>query len=526
MKFRFKITLSLMFIVLLSVALISSGCAPKTASSGQPQVAFYAFNSEPVLNWDPAVEFSNGIVVLNNVYETLLRYDPAADKLIPVLATDYTKSPDGLTWTFHIRKGVKFHDGTDLNAQAVKFSIDRTIKLNQGAAYIWGAVKQINVLDDYTVQFQLSYPAPIDLITSSTYAAFIISPTAVQAHPDSWLSQGNECGTGPYMLQSNTAGSQVVLTAFKGYWQGWQGKHFDKVVIEKVPETASRRQMLEKGDADITGYLPYEDVNAMKSEPSVVINVSPSFENLFFFMNTQKPPLNNLQVRQALSYAFPYQDVVNYCMGGYATQSRGIIPVGMWGHGDSLPQYSTDLDQAKALLKQAGYSNGGFTLQLTYMSGDESEKKAAELYKDQLAKLNIDLDVREMPWTSQWELAKSNNKSQQQDILAMYWWPDYCSPYSWLLNLFHSESSINYNLGYWYNQNYDSLVDDGNKEAGVDRQKATQMFIDAQKMVMDQAVAIPVYDEKDVYVTNKSFKGFVDNPAYPETVFFYNTYRG
>jgi peptide/nickel transport system substrate-binding protein len=327
------------------------------------------------------------------------------------------------------------------------------------------------------------------------------------------------------MLQSQTTGSQVVLTAFKDYWQGWQGKHFDKVVIVKVPETASRRQMVEKGDADITGYLPYEDVNAMKNEPNVVINVSPSFQDLFFFLNTQKPPLNNLQVRQALSYAFPYQDVVKYCMGGYATQSRGLIPVGMWGHGNSLPQLSTDLDQARALLKQAGYPNGGFTLQLTYESGDESEKKAAELCKDQLAKLNIDLDVREMPWTSQWELAKSTNRSQQQDVFVMYWWPDYCSPYSWFMNLFHSESSINYNLGYWYNQNFDSLVDKGNQEAGIDRQKATQMFIDAQKMVMGQAVAIPVYDEKDVYVTNKSFKGFVDNPAYPQTVFFYNTYR-
>jgi len=154
-------------------------------NSQTDEFAFYAYNSSPVTDWDPSVEFSNGIVSLNNVYETLLRYDPLEDKFVKLLATDYTTSSDGLTWTFTLRKGVKFHDGTNFNADAVKFSVERTINMNKGASFIWAPVDKVNVIDDYTAEFKLKYPAPLDLICSSGYAAFIMSPTAVKSHPDS-----------------------------------------------------------------------------------------------------------------------------------------------------------------------------------------------------------------------------------------------------------------------------------------------------------------------------------------------------
>lgn len=314
------------------VALTLSGCGGSDTGEDtvgdQPKIAFYAFNSEPILDWDPSVEYSNGIVVLNNIYETLLRYEPLSEEVIPVLATEYSKSDDGLTWTFKIREGVKFHDGTDLNAEAVKISIDRTMELGQGAAFIWDPVEEIVVRDEYTVDFKLTYPAPLDLIASSGYAAFIMSPQAIEANPEDWFSQGNEAGTGPYMLQSFKMGDEVVMTKFDDYWKGWEGDHFDKVVIKKVPETASRRQLVEKGEADVTMELPYEDIEALKGNPAVNVMDVPSFQNLLAFLNTEKAPLDDKLVRQALSYAFPYGDVVEYAMGGYATQGRGSIPAG------------------------------------------------------------------------------------------------------------------------------------------------------------------------------------------------------
>jgi len=515
---------------LLVVVFAMAGCAGGTSGTGdqgeaKPQVAFYAFNATPLLDWDPSVEFSNGVITLHNVYETLVRYDPLEDRFMPVLATDYKKSEDGLTWTFDIRKGVKFHDGTDLDAEAVRFSIQRTIDLGKGAAFIWDPVDEISVKDEYTVEFKLKYPAPLDLIAASSYGAFIMSPEAVKSNPDDWLSQGNEAGTGPYKLESYQMGQEVVLEKFDDYWRGWDGKHFSKVVIKNVPETATRRQLIEKGDADITVELPYEDVDALKENPNVEVVVGPSFENLLMMLDTDKAPLDNKLVRQALSYALPYDDVVKYAMGSFARRARGSIPYGLWGHGENLPQYEHNLDKARQLLAEAGYPDGGFKLLLTYNSGDEAEKKAAELYKPELAKLGIELEIRGMPWESQWEQAKSPDPNRRQDILAFYWWPDVASPYSYLFNLFHCQDEILFNLAYWENKEFDALIDEAAEVSGIDRARAEDLYIHAQELLIDEAPALFLYDKQYVRILNKSFKGYEDNPAYPHVVFFYDTYR-
>lgn len=525
---KIKKVIALVTILALAVTLISGcggGSNNASQNKGKPKIAFYAYNTIPILDWDPSIEFSNGILALHNVYETLLKYDPLEDKIIPVLATDYTKSEDGLFWTFHIRKGVKFHDGTDLNAEAVKFSIERTMKLGKGASFIWEPVKEINVKDDYTVEFVLKYPTALDLITASAYAAFIMSPKAVQSHPEGWLTQGNEAGTGPYKLESFKMGEEVVLTKFDDYWQGWEDNKFDKVVIKKIPETATRRQLAEKGEVDITMGLTYEDISALKNSEVVDIVESPSFENLIFLFDTQQKPLDNVLVRQALSYAFPYEDVVNYTMGSYARQSKGCVPYGLWGHGEDLKQYKYNLGKAKELLSQAGYPNGGFKVVLTYASGDENEKKAAELYKAELAKLNVELEIRGMPWESQWEMARNNDPKKRQDIYVMYWWPDVASPYTYLYTLFHDREDILYNLSYWKNKDFDKLVDEGLEISGIDRNLAAKKYIQAQEILIEEAPAIFAYDKKYVRVINKTFKGYKDNPAYPHVVFFYDTYR-
>jgi len=522
-----KKLISLLLISILLFSLVLTGCNKEGAQvkKNMPQIAYYANFSEPILDWDPSVMFSNGIVVLSNVYETLLRYDSENDVLIPMLATDYTKSEDGLTWTFNIRQDVKFHDGTDLNAEAVKFSIDRTMTMNKGGSYIWEAVKEINVLEEYKVEFKLDYPAPIDLIASAGYASFIMSPTAVKENGDEWFQKGNEAGTGPYKLQKFTMGDEVVLTKNDDYWKGWEGKNFDKVVIKKVSESSSRRQMITKGEADITYGLPYEDVESLKENSNVAINVEPSYQNMIGCFNIEKEPLNNKLVRQALSYAFPYDDVVKYAKGGYAQQSTGVVPNGLWGHSNTLFQYKYDIDKAKELLAEAGYPDGGLNLTYTYTSGDEAGKKTAELYKSELAKINVYLDVRGMPWDSQWEMAKSTKPEDRQDIFTLYWWPDYASPISWMYNLYHSEDEILFNLSYVKDTALDGMIEEADALTATDREKAEEVFVKAQEDVIENAYTMFMYDKQVVWVQNASFKGHKGNPAYPNVVFFYDTYR-
>ncbi|HJW76924.1 MAG TPA: ABC transporter substrate-binding protein [Thermoleophilia bacterium] len=510
-------------IALLVAACGGGGDSGTTSGDGDADVATFAYTRTPVTNWDPAVEFAEGVITLHNVYETLLRYDPAADSFTPVLAESYTKTEDGKTWTFKIRQGVKFHDGTDLDAEAVKFSIERTIELGQGAAFIWGPVKSIDVLDPYTVQFTLTYAAPIDLISASAYGAFIVSPTAVNGHPDDWLTQGNEAGTGPYMLQTYQPGQQVVLTKFPEYWGGWDGKHYEKAVIQVVSEAATKRQLVTKGDVDITMELPAEDIEALKSDPNVDVVIDPSFQNLFLMMNTQVKPMDNVLVRQAMSYAFPYEDIIKYAMGGLATQGKGPVPYGMWGHGEELFQYTTDLAKAKELMAQAGLADQKSKITFVYASGDETQRKCAELWKANLSQIGIDLVIQSGPWEAIWEKAKTTPPAKAQGVYSLYWWPDVTNPYSFLY-AYHTEDPPVFNFAYWYDADYDKMIDDGNVVAGVDREKAAQMFIDAQEYLIEQATAVFPFDQQYAFVVSKQFGGFVSNPSYAHVVFFYECY--
>lgn len=524
-----KRKLSLLLVLVLLTGVLAGCGGGDVSDDPSPQdeveIAYYAYNSEPILNWDPSVMFSNGIIVLNNIYETLLRFDPDTKEFEYLLAENYNVSEDGLTWTFNLREGVKFHDGTEMTAEDVKYSIDRTMEMGKGASYIWAAVSEIVAVDDYTVEFKLSYPSPLDLVASSPYAAFIMSKDAVENADENWFENANEAGSGPYMLDSAAMGDDVVMSAFVDYWKGWDGDHFDKVIIKKTSETSSRRQMIEKGDADITIQLPSEDIEALKETEGVQIVVEPSFTNLIGFFNTEKEPLDNPLVRQALAYAFPYQDVVDYAVGGYAKQSTGVIPYGHWGHSDNLYQYTKDLDKAKGLLEEAGIQEGELKLLLTYMAGDESEKKSAELYKAELSKIGVELEIRAMPWETQWEMSMNEDPNKRQDIFIMYWWPDTSSPYSWLYSLYHTEEDILFNMSYYSNEEFDTIIDNAAEISGTDIEKAEEEFIKAQEILIEDCPSIFMYDKEEVWAINSTFKGFNYNPSYPLVVFFYDCYR-
>jgi peptide/nickel transport system substrate-binding protein len=509
-------------VIAMAGLLICLGGIPATA--GEPTIAIYVQDFEPTLDWDPAVESAQGQMVLGNIYETLLRYDVLENKFIPILATGFTKTDDGMSWTFSIRKGVRFHDGSELDAEAVKFSIERIIRIGKGVSFIWAAVDKITVVDKYTVKFDLQYPAPLDLISAGSVGSFIISQKAAQSHDEDWFTKGNAVGTGPYKLKSTAIGEEAILQAFDDYWKGWGKKRYDYVAVKKIMESSARRQMVEKGDATVALSLPAEDLDQLKTNPNVNVHVGPSLENLFLMFNTQKAPLNNKLVRQALAYAFPYDKVVKYAASGYAVQARGPFPEKVWGHNKSLFQYSQDLEKAKQLLKQANFSQNGKKLLFTYESAIEEQKKLAELFKSDLAKIGVEVELRGMPWESQWELSKSTKADDRQDMMTLRWWPSYCDPYDWAYSLFHTQEYIQYNLAYWENSEFDQLVDQATEVSVLEREKSIAMFHQAQQIMIDENPAIFVYDKNSKIVTHKSLKGFKDNPAYSNVVFFHETY--
>jgi peptide/nickel transport system substrate-binding protein len=535
MKTRHRtLNLLLLFVI---VALISSGCATGTqqiattvpeatqapsGTAGQ-NVFVYAIPAQfPDL--DPAKSYSNDSVVTSNCYETLTFYNPPGSKelLSPKLATSWEANSDATEWTFHLRTGVTFQDSTPFNSAAVKYAVSKTKELGVGAAYIWDPVKEMDTPDDDTIIFKLSYSAPLDLIASSGYQAWMYSPTAYEKNGSDWFNLGNCAGTGPYSIESYERGARLVMTRNENYWGGWKPGQYSKIVFEISQDPVVNQQKIEAGTASFTYEIPPDNVAQLRqTHQDITVYTNPSFQNLVGLLNTKKPPLDNVKVRQALEYSFPYVQFIQGVMGDRAVQARGPVPRGMWGHGDSLPQYSYDLDKAKQLLTEAGYPNGGFNLLMTYSSGDLDEQQLGELWKAELAKLGINLEVRGMNWESQWDLGKSDAK-KAQDIFVMYWWPDYISPYSFLKSMFYSEEKPLFNLDYYSNPTYDQMIDKANEIAGTDRAKASQMFIDTQKILIDDAVSMFFYDVSNTHLARTDVKGYVDNPAYPHVVFFYD----
>lgn len=517
-SFLFTASITLLAVLLLGVV--------DPAYSEELQVGTY-LNPRPIMIfWDPSESISEETVAFNNLYETLLRYDPFKNTFEPVLAESYTKSEDSKIWTFHIRKGVKFHTGNELDANAVKFCAERTIRLKKGAYYIWPPIESIEVPDKYTVVFKLKNPAQLDLTVASAYGSHIFDPQFAKRE---WFYEGHESGTGPYKLESFKGKEFLVFTKFEDYWRRWDGKHFDKVVLKSVEEASTRRLLIESGKADITSRLPISMIQAMEKNPEIEIVKTGSFQNLnalFNMAKSKKYPISNIYVRKALAYTLPYDDIVNDVLGGYGKQARGIIPHRLWGYSDLIRQYTYSPAVAKFYLQKAGYPNGGFKVLLVYTSGDQQMRRVAELWKAELAKLNVELDVRNMPWDTQEQFGHQTNADDRQDIFIFYWWPDYAHPHSFMSSQYETLEPPVYNFSYYSNPVYDEMINAANAMAAENQREGINLYMEAQSILMDELPGLTIYDVDYARAKRKSLKGYVDNPAYAHVVFWYDCYRG
>jgi ABC-type transport system substrate-binding protein len=505
--------------------------APTESSAPTPQptpagpVVLKVAATANITTWDPVKSFSTEALYLANIYEPLLRINPpsAAEKFTPVLAESWSSSPDGMTWTFKLRSGVTFHDGEPLTADAVKQSIEAAASKG-GASFIWAALDTITAVDPLTVEMTLKYAAPMDLVASSLYGAWIVSPKALveAAADDTYFEQGIDAGTGPYTIESYTPDKEVLLKRYDAYWGGWSDtNHYDKVLVSITPEAAVQQQMLDGGEVDLALSLPLENVASYKDNPDYTFIDEPSFFNYVGFFNTARKPLDNVKVRQALSYAIPYEDIITVGAQGYGTQSRGPVPAGVFPWSADVPQYSQDLTKAKDLLTQAGYPDGGFSLNLTYAAENQNEARFAPLIQEAYAKLGVDVTITPIAFNQQWEQAKGDAAGRQDMFLLLYW-PTYSDAGSDnLWSMFHSSEAPFFNLSYWKNTQFDTLVDDAIGLTATQRDQAQAKYTEAMQLLVDQAPGLFFYDTRFVTAIPKRVAGFEYNLNYPFAQFFY-----
>lgn len=489
----------------------------------------YAYNLNVVTEWDPALSYSNEIIAMQNLYETLTRYDADSGKVEPLLATDWSANTEGTRWTFTLRDDATYHSGRPVDAASVAESIQRTIDLGGGAAYIWDPVRSVAATDDHTVEFRLKYPAALDLISSSAYAAYVYDVDAAPSGTSlaKWLADGHDAGSGPYAVGSWRPGDEVELRlkADDDYWGGWQEGQFRNIEYRVTPELTTAWQLLQTGDVSFVDRLSPQLFEQAKTTDGVATSEVGSFQNLLALYNTQSGPMADVRVRRAVQLATNTRELVA-ALDGAGVEATGLIPEGLLGATDVT--VTADLDQARALLKEAGYdADHPLRLTLTYAQGDDDQRLYTTLLSSSLSQIDVELDATAMQWNAQWAKAKSSQPAERQDIFVMYWYPDYADPYSWFVNVFRSADPPYFNLSYLADDTVDTEIDALPELTATDRAAATRSYAHLQQqLIVDEAAVSPLFVQNYQRAYSDSISGYVDNPAYPNVVFVHDLRQG
>jgi peptide/nickel transport system substrate-binding protein len=448
----------------------------------------------------------------------------ATDQYEGILAESWESNDDKSVWTFHLRQGVTFQDGTPVDAEAVRLSFERFLTLGLGPVNVMKRFiadpKQITAPDPATVVFDLGSPQPIfESAIASTYGPLVVNAKALKAQEtdgdwgNDWAhTNADGTGTGAYKIVEFEPDQQLVMERNENYWRGWDGDHFDRIVFRVVTEEQTRRQLIEQGDADLCDDLTPESLQALDQNPDVTVHRDLDTQVMYFTM-TEAGPLKTPESRQAMCWAFPYQEVIQGAFGGGGKEPHGPVAETIRGYDPNTFQYSTDLDKAKALFAQAGVAEGTkFTL--VTESGIEHVKTASQLLQANLQKIGFDLDIQLVDLPTFTALFYGDTPAEERPNLMWWgWWPDYNDAWNHLYPQVSCDAwgSKGSNGGFYCNQQVDSLLQQAHDASDLDSyQKALS---EAQQILSrDDPPAIYYVEPLWVTIVRNDINGFVFNP--------------
>ncbi len=352
-----------------------------------------------------------------NLYEPLIQQELddqgdnvfiGTDTFTGAGAATYEVSDDGMVYTFHLRPEAKFADGTSIKAQDYYYTLKRAL---EGPGYITlltgfmavTSIDQVEVVDDYTLKITASQPAALAEIILSFQVLGAISEKTAQANAtpdDPWAEnyfRKNSNSSGPYIITSWNPGVEYVFEPNPNYWRGPDYFRNCKVIFRVVPDAATREQLLRAGDVDVALGVPYGDLKELETNPDVKIYHVPTTRVYHAGMNMTQKPFDDVRVRKALSMVVPYQAIIDNVIYGYGANPKSPIAEGMVTHTDEFFTYDKGtVEEAKALLAQAGYPNG-FTVDLVVPQEDQARVDSATWIQSGLAEIGVTVNVNALP---------------------------------------------------------------------------------------------------------------------------------
>lgn len=488
-----------------------AGSAASGTSSGSGELAdtiTYAQGSDP-RGLDPAlVDDGESAKIMCNIYEGLLKYNKDSTEVEPCLAESWDISDDGTVYTFHLRQGVKFHDGTDFNAEAVKKSIDRQLEPNVTddmpyASFVFGSianktgVKEVKVIDDYTVEIDLFSPETSFLKNlAMVMAAPIVSPTALEQYGNN-LNE-HPCGTGPYKFVSWTKGQSIVLEANDNYW-GTKAKT-KNIVFRFIKENSSRVIALTSGEVDIIDGIDSTVVDQITSAGYKLYSADGMNINYMAY-NTQSEIFKNPEARKAFSEAINVPELVQSLYKDYASTATSILPTFIAGYSDSIQQTAYDPEAAKADLEKLGIKEVNM---ITYSNprpyNAVGGQVLAETIQGYLSKVGVTCNIKTFDWTAY----KTEVQKGDYDICFYGWVGDNGDPDNFLNLLSDQDTSMN--VARYNNPDYNALIQKG--LATPDGEERNNIYTDCEKMVASQNIWLPISHAKTLCGYNPKVSGF------------------
>jgi peptide/nickel transport system substrate-binding protein len=463
---------------------------------------------------DPDVTMDNNDwTITYPAYQRLVRYKTVDGKgttsVVGELAKSWKVSADKLTWTFKLKSGNAFADGSPVDATAVKFSFDRLLKLGKGPSEPFQDLTSVTVVGPHTVQFHLKEPFAPFLYTLANDGAAIIDPKVMSHQRNGDMAQGwlseHTAGSGAYQLVSWQKGQSLIMEP-NPHYHGPK-PHFSRVIVKIVPDASARRLQLVRGDLDIAEGLPIDQLRALKKDGNagVVVREYPSLKVTYLYLNNKKAPLNNVDVRRAIIDAVDVKGIISGILYGEAKPLNGPIPEGMWGYDSTIKPVPRDVAKAKALLKKAGVDH--LNLSFDFSAADSNWPIIALAVQSNLADAGIKVKLEKFAnATYRDRLGKGDF-----DIAIGNWSPDFADPYMFMNYWFDSSNGgLAGNRSFYSNPEVDKLV----REAAVAATQAERMklYQKAQKIVVKDAAYVYLFQKNSQIAMRKDVKGFVFNP--------------
>jgi peptide/nickel transport system substrate-binding protein len=484
--------------VLPGVLVTTSSAAPaartRQFAAATPGTLVVGLVAEPT-SLDPGqLTDINSMKLLGAIYDTLVRFKPGGFELEPALATSWDLSADGMLYTFKLRQGVKFHDGTDFNADAVKFTYDRLLDPTSPyadtgpfpfAPGYYGSIAETIVVDPSTVQFRLKRQdsALVDAFTLNT--GRIVSPQAVKSARAGFAQ--NPVGTGPFKFVSWDHNVRISLTANTDYWDG--APALSQLIFRPLADEQTRITEFLSGGVDVIFDVPPDNIEQVKATPGAIFAHQPGPHVWWVTLNTKRPPFDNVLVRQAVNYAVNKDALTQDILKGTGTPSVGPIPPAItWAYTSDVTQYGYDPDRARALLQQSGVLTPiNITFWVTESgSGMQSPKTMGTAIQADLAAVGVNAQIQTFEWGA--FLNKYGAGLGEEAAMAeLSWMFDSGDPAHMLPNNLYGPSCSpkGFNGGCYQNSTVDDLMNSA--LTVTDRDQRGAIYRQIQKIVADDA---------------------------------------